>query len=95
VAAAAAPSGTLLVAYVPPAHSGPITVDMQAMSGATRARWFDPTSGAYTTIGTGLANTGARTFTTPGSNSAGERDWVLVLDTTAIAPAAPMNLQLL
>ena len=35
---AVAPSGTLLVAYVPPAHSGPITVDMGSMSGPTMAR---------------------------------------------------------
>ena len=70
------------MAYVPPAHSGPITVDMAAMSGPTRARWFDPTSAAYTDIGTGLANTGTRSFTPPGNNSVGAKDWVLVLDLT-------------
>jgi hypothetical protein len=81
VAAAATPTGTLMVAYVPPDHSGPITVDMTAMAGPSRARWFDPTSGAYTNIGTGLPNTGSRQFTTPGNNSAGDKDWVLVLQT--------------
>jgi hypothetical protein len=94
VAAAATADGTLMVAYVPPAHSGTITVDMRALSGPGRARWFDPTSAAYTTIGTGLANTGSRTFTPPGNNSAGAKDWVLVLDgATSNAPRAPTNLR--
>ena len=80
VSAAAAPDGTLLAAYIPPAHNGAITVDMTAMSGLARARWFDPTSAAYTDIGTGLANTGTRSFTPTGNNSVGQKDWVLVLD---------------
>ena len=80
VSAAATPDGTLMVAYIPPAHTGPITVDMAALSGPARARWFDPTSAAYTDIGTGLTNTGTRVFTIPGNNSAGAADWVLVLD---------------
>ena len=88
VAAAATPDGTLLVAYIPPAHSGAITVDMAAMSGLARARWFDPTSAIYTDIGTGLANTGTRSFTPTGNNSVGQQDWVLVLD-RASGSAAP------
>ena len=80
VAAAATPDGTLLVAYVPPAHSGSITIDMTAMSGPMRARWFDETSGAYSDAGTGLANIGLRSFGPPGTNSAGENDWVLILE---------------
>ncbi|MDD1633326.1 MAG: DUF4038 domain-containing protein, partial [Methylococcaceae bacterium] len=44
VAAAADPGGALLVAYVPPAHSGNITVNMTAMSAPARARWFNPTT---------------------------------------------------
>jgi hypothetical protein len=95
VAAAAAFDGTLLVAYVPPAHTGAITVDMRAMGGPARGRWFDPTSGAYTDIGTGLANTGSRSFTTPGNNSAGSKDWVLVLDTLVNILSAPTGLRIL
>jgi hypothetical protein len=83
VSAAAAPNGALVVAYVPPGHTGSITVDMAALGGLARARWFDPTSAGYTLIGTGLANTGSRSFTPPGNNSAGDTDWVLVLDYTA------------
>jgi hypothetical protein len=80
VTAAATPTGNLLVAYIPPAHSGSITVDMTAMSGVTRARWFDPTNGVYTTSSTTLPNTGTRSFTPTGNNSAGQADWVLILD---------------
>jgi hypothetical protein len=80
VAAAATRTGTLLVAYVPPAHRGPIQVDMSAMTGLTRARWLDPTNGTFTSIGNGLANAGSRSFFVPGNNSAGAGDWVLVLD---------------
>jgi len=80
VAAAATPDGKLLVAYIPPAHNGPITVDMGAMSSLSRARWFDPTSATYTDIGAGLTNSGTRNFTPPGNNSVGQKDWVLVLD---------------
>ena len=90
VAAAATPDGTLLVAYVPPAHSGAITVDMAAMSGPSRARWFDPTTGAYTDITAGaytLPNTGSHAFTPPGNNGSGYTDWTLVLDMDA-APGA-------
>jgi hypothetical protein len=95
VAAAATQTGTLLVAYIPPAHSGAISVDMAAMSGPARARWFDPTSATYTSIGTGLANTGSRSFTIPGSNSTGQQDWVLVVDIPGGSlPAAPTGLRI-
>ena len=89
VAAAAAPDGSLLVAYVPPDHTGPVTVDMRAMAGPSRARWFDPTSGAYTAIGSNLPNTSPRTFSTPGNNRLGERDWVLALDVPSDPPGVP------
>jgi hypothetical protein len=74
VAAAASPAGTLLVAYVPPDHSGDIAIDMTALSTMVRGRWFNPSSGAYAEIGT-YANTGNRTFSPPSAD-----DWVLVLD---------------
>ncbi len=82
VAAAGTPDGSLLVAYVPPSRQRAaqrLTVDMTAMSGAARARWWNPTNGAYTEIGNSLANTGAREFTPPGDNGTGANDWLLVL----------------
>jgi len=80
VAAAATPDGTLLVAYVPPAHLGPIIIDMSGMTGPTRARWFNPATAAYTTIGTFANNTSTRIFTPPGNNGTGFTDWVLLLE---------------
>jgi hypothetical protein len=80
VGAAATPDGTLLVAYVGPAHTGSFTLDMTAMSGATvRARWFNPTTAAYSSAGS-FPNTGTHAFTPPGNNGSGFSDWVLVLD---------------
>lgn len=82
VAAAATPEGDLLLAYIPPAHTGSITVAMTAMAASARARWFDPTNSAFTAIGM-IANTGTHAFTPPGTNSAGDTDFLLVLDTPA------------
>lgn len=96
VSAAAIPDGTLLLAYRPPAHSGTITIDMTAMAGPTRSRWFDPTNGLYTADATGLAATGTHVFTVPGNNSAGATDWLLVLDAApslAWTPTQPDQLQ--
>ena len=78
VAAAATPSGSLVVAYVPPAHSGSITLDMSVLSGTAAARWFNPTTGASTNIGT-FGNSGTQSFSPPGNNGTGYSDWVLVL----------------
>ena len=85
VPAAATPDGTLLVAYVPPAHRGAITIDMGAMSGPIRARWLDPTSGTYVNSEAGLPGAATRSFVPPGNNSGSAADWVLVLDRTAAA----------
>lgn len=80
VAAAATVDGARLVAYVPPGHTGSITIDMTKMRGATRSRWWDPTNATYTADATGLSNAGTHAFTTPGNNSAGDADWLLMLD---------------
>jgi hypothetical protein len=59
---------------------------MTQLSNTATARWFDPTSGTYATIpGSPFANTGTQEFTPPGSNAAGDPDWVLTLE----APLAP------
>jgi len=86
VAASATFDGALLVAYIPPAHKGSITVDMAAMSAPARARWFDPTNAAYTDIGSGIPNKGEHEFVPPGNNSTGEGDWTLIIDVPMVAP---------
>ena len=79
VTAARTPDGKLAMAYLPSgAHD---TVDLGTFSGPVTARWYDPTNGTFTTIGDGpFANTGNVDVTTPGTNSDGEDDWVLVLE---------------
>jgi collagenase-like protein with putative collagen-binding domain/uncharacterized protein DUF4038 len=82
VSAAAAPKGDLLVAYIPPAHRGSISVDMTVLSDKVYARWFDPTNGQYTVVSSSsFGHTGTQSFTPPEKNAAGDRDWVLVLTT--------------
>jgi hypothetical protein len=82
VTAAALRDGSLLLAYVPSTGTAPttITIDMSALSGPVRARWWNPTTATYTAIGTGLPNVAPRGFTTPGNNGTGANDWILVLD---------------
>jgi Protein of unknown function (DUF4038)/Putative collagen-binding domain of a collagenase len=78
-----------LLAYVPVTHRGArrFQVDMTAMAGPVRARWFDPSTGAYLAISDGYAfpNEGSRRFTTPGLRSDGTDDWLLVLDASGEA----------
>lgn len=91
VTAALTPDGRLGMAYLP--QGGTITVAMSKLQNTITARWFDPTANAFTAIaGSPFANTGSHKFTPPGSNSAGDPDWVLVLQTAAVAPIA-LNIQ--
>lgn len=79
VTAARTPDGRLAIAYLP--TGDPVVVDMGRMAGrGVRAQWYDPTTGKYATIaGSPLPTGGRRTFTPPGKNHGGDRDWVLVL----------------
>jgi hypothetical protein len=78
VTAAATIDRKLLVAYDPEGQS--VSVDTMQLKGRLRARWFDPTSGSSTDVaGSPLLSKGTHTFVPPGRNSAGEEDWVLIL----------------
>ncbi|MFN8487877.1 MAG: DUF4038 domain-containing protein [Caldilineaceae bacterium] len=77
--AARTPDGKLVIAYMPTVRT--ITVDMAQLAGSVTARWYDPTSGAYIAIGgSPFPNSGARQFTPPKNNNAGDGDWVLLLE---------------
>ena len=84
VVAAADPQGAALVAYVPTAHTGNLTVTLATMSGSSFARWYDPTTGVSTPVaGSPFPNTGTQAFTVPAAAHAdGSRDWVLVIETS-------------
>ena len=69
---------TTLISYAP--DSTTLTLALSKFSSHVMARWFDPTNGTYQTAsGSPFANSGTRNFATPGNNSAGDSDWVLVL----------------
>ena len=88
VTAGITPDGTLGVAYLP-ATSTSITVNMARFTGTTTAQWYDPTNGTYTPAsGSPFANTGSHTFSSPGVNSAGDPDRVLLLEASS-SPALP------
>ncbi|HXO06642.1 MAG TPA: putative collagen-binding domain-containing protein, partial [Solirubrobacteraceae bacterium] len=87
VSAAATPDGKLALAYLP--KGGTITVALSQMlaGGSTVARWYDPSNGSFTSIsGSPFADTGSQKFTTPGNNSDGNSDWVLLLQASSAAP---------
>jgi chitodextrinase len=83
--AARTPDGALVMAYLPTSRT--VTVDMSTLAAPAYASWYDPTTGSFSAItGAPLANTGSRPFTPPGPNGAGDGDWVLVLEATAVPP---------
>jgi hypothetical protein len=78
----------LAVVYTPASHT--LNIALTNFSRTVSSRWFDPTANTFTAIsGSPFANSGTHDFTTPGNNSAGDGDWVLLLEAqppTAIAP---------
>jgi len=82
VTAALTPDGALGMAYLP--QGGTITVAMSKLQNGMTARWFDPTADKFRAIaGSPFSNRGVHQFTSPGKNSAGDPDWVLVLEAGA------------
>lgn len=104
VTSALTADGQYLMAYIPTeggTNARTITVDMTALSGPSRARWWNPATGVFTSIATGLPNTGTRAFTSPGASEAphsgapaGTNDWILFLSPTsnALHTLAPCRL---
>ena len=83
--AAKTPDGTLAVVYTPVRHT--LTIALNNFSGSVTARWYDPTANTFATIsGSPFPNVGTREFTIPGKNSAGDDDWVLLLEAPRIEP---------
>lgn len=78
VTASVTADGTLAVIYCP--VSTTITVNDTEMVAGYTATWIDPASGATT------SETVGSSYTTPGANSLGGNDWVLVLEGSAATP---------
>jgi hypothetical protein len=84
VAAAADPLGNHLIAYIPPAHHGSISVDLKGMVKQLKATWFDPSNGEYIHIGNRpFVNKGIKIFLPPKMNHHGQQDWVLIIQSFA------------
>jgi hypothetical protein len=82
VAAALADDGSLAFAYLP--KGGTIQVAMDRLHGSVEASWFDPTGGQYRSVESSpFENKGKRGFVSPGKNSAGDSDWILLLQVPA------------
>lgn len=80
--------GSLAMVYTPIVKG--LTINLAQMSGTVTARWYDPSNGTFSSIpGSPFANSGSNVFTPTGNNSAGDGDWVLVLEVAGGAPAAP------
>jgi hypothetical protein len=75
--AARTSDGQTIIACVPNGNATTIGIDISKITSATNAakcRWFNPSNGATTLIGT-FVNLGTQNFTPQDSN-----DWVLVID---------------
>lgn len=74
--------GDLVVAYLPDRNAADL--DLSGFPAPVTWRWFDPTNGQFTdSEGQPISNQGDHQFTPPGKNSAGDEDWVLVLNSNA------------
>ena len=77
--AARSADGSIVVVYLPTIRA--IRINMEALRGPARARWFDPSIGSYQEIDGGpFPNNGSKQFTAPGKNRDGDEDWVLFLE---------------
>ena len=78
--AAQTADGKLASVYTPILRQ--FTVDMSKLSTPASTRWYDPSSGCFTSVaGSPLTNSGVRTFAPPGPNRDGDGGWVLVIET--------------
>ncbi len=84
ISASASMDGTLAVLYVPPSWaSGTFSIDMSVMCSLTTLVFYDPTNGQYKTPFYSK-NVGTLVVTPPGTNFAGQTDWVLLMTSQAI-----------
>jgi hypothetical protein len=78
-ARALASDGSWGAIYV--ADGSATTVSFSGFSGTKSVKWFDPTNGSTTAASPAThVNSGTQSYTPSGTNSAGNNDWVLVIE---------------
>lgn len=88
VSAAVTADHTLAVAYDPTGTT--LTINLALFSGPVTLQWYDGTNGAYQPVtGSPFTNTGTTVVSTPGKNSRGISDWVLLM--LVSSPAAALS----
>ncbi len=87
VATSVANDGSLIAAYSPATTT--LRVDLTKLSGPGAAQWFDPASGQAQGPPMPIEPVGSTNFTTPGVNSDGAADWVLILKTKSRLSVVP------
>jgi Putative collagen-binding domain of a collagenase/Fibronectin type III domain/Protein of unknown function (DUF4038) len=92
--AAAGRSATAAVAYFPTSRSVAVDTTVLAGTGPVRLRWYDPTTGNYTTIETSEPQQTNRTIPYPTAHPDNNNDWTLVIDLVnrRTVPTAPRSL---
>jgi hypothetical protein len=85
IVAAATAEGDLLVAYVPPDGTAPrrFGLDLSRFRRPARARWYDPSTGAFLPARLPQPVGGTVELETPGANGSGVNDWALLLEAPA------------
>ena len=87
ITSASATDGSLVVAYVPSAHSGAFTVVVPSGTQSIVAYLVDPNKGSMQYIGS-LAGGIGQSFTVPGNNAGGDADWVLLMEPPSVVQAS-------
>jgi hypothetical protein len=87
---AAGSSNTAALAYFPNSRTIVVDTTIIAGTGNVRLRWYDPTNDTYSSIATSEAQNASRSVIHPGNttNSAGDSDYVLVVDQPPAGTAA-------
>ena len=71
--------GTFGIAYFPISRSATFDLTRITAGNKVEVQWFDPASGEYFTVkGSPFTKTNQE-FKTPGNNSDGDPDWILIL----------------
>ena len=78
--AAAGRSPTAAIAYFPSRRSVVVNTGVIAGTGRVRLRWYDPTTGRFSTISASELQRRSRSVSYPSGHSDGSNDWVLVVD---------------